>query len=284
MKPYKATLAGSFANCVYKFNADLLVPCLGPIYCALDDLEYYPEGWNHINSIVLCKLGKTNYTNPTAYHPVCLMKDHACLYHTAKTMQLTVEVERAGILPSNHYGARPGHAAMDTLHAVVKIVKGTWRKGEVASVLCMDVKGPFPSVNLDHLVHNMRKHGVPRQHTDWMRKYKGQTSHIVFDNYTSEAFKVDGGLDQGDPALGISYLIYNSDLAEIPLRQKKAGEAGVIYVDNNTMVVTGLTFEIRHRKLEDMASRQGGVDGWEVDHNTRLGWLSTSFSTRGGAW
>ncbi|KAJ7369241.1 hypothetical protein DFH08DRAFT_616164, partial [Mycena albidolilacea] len=72
MKMYKAMYAGSFANCVYKFNADLLVPRLGPIYRALDELEYYPEGWNHIDSIVLYKPGKSNYADPAAYHPVCL--------------------------------------------------------------------------------------------------------------------------------------------------------------------------------------------------------------------
>jgi hypothetical protein len=126
-----------------------LVPHLGPIYRALDELEYYPEGWNHIDSIVLRKPGKTNYADPTAYRLVCLTKDHARLYHTAKTMQLAVEVECAGILPRNHYGVRPGRTASDALHTVVKIVKDTWRKGEVASVLCMDVKGAFPSVDLD---------------------------------------------------------------------------------------------------------------------------------------
>ncbi|KAJ7369242.1 hypothetical protein DFH08DRAFT_614242, partial [Mycena albidolilacea] len=113
---------------------------------------------------------------------------------------------------------------------------------------------------------------IPQQHTDWMkRRYKGQTSHIVFNDYMSEVFKVDGGLDQGNQASGISYLIYNSGLVEIPARGRKADKAGVIYMDDNMMVATGATFEITHGKLEDMVSRQGGVDEWEVDHNTKFG-------------
>jgi hypothetical protein len=103
------------------------------------------------------------------------------------------------------------------------------------------------------------------------RWYEGRTSRIVFDDYTSEAFKVDGGLDQGNPASGISYLIYNSDLAEILNKKKSAGEAGVIYVDDNTMVATGSSYEVTHGKLEDMASRVGGVDEWEVGHNVKFG-------------
>ncbi|KAJ6471211.1 hypothetical protein DFH09DRAFT_807013, partial [Mycena vulgaris] len=104
MKPYKATRAGSFANCVYTENAHLLVPYYGPIYRALDALKYYPAGWNLVDSIVLRKPGKTNYTDPSAFRPVCLTEGDARLYHSAKTMQVTVEAERAGILPNNHYG------------------------------------------------------------------------------------------------------------------------------------------------------------------------------------
>ncbi|KAJ6464213.1 hypothetical protein DFH09DRAFT_841100, partial [Mycena vulgaris] len=104
MKPYKATQQGSFANCVYIENAHLLVPYYGPIYRALDTLEYYPKGWNVVDSIVLRKPGKANYTDPAAFRPVCLTEGDARLYHSAKTVQVTVEAERAGILPRNHYG------------------------------------------------------------------------------------------------------------------------------------------------------------------------------------
>jgi hypothetical protein len=258
MKPYKATRARSFANCVFKFNADLLVPYLGPIYRALDELEYYPAGWNHIDSVVLRKPSKTNYAVPAAYRPVCLTKDYAGLYNTIKMLQLAMEAERVGILPSSHYGARPGRAATDALHKVVMVVKDAWRRGEVASVLCMDVKGAFPSVDLERLMHDMRMRGVPRQHTEWMaQRYEGRESRIVFDDYTSEPFAVEGGLDQGDPGSGIAYLIYNSDLAEVPRRTRRSGEDSVVYVDHNTMIATGLDYNTTHEKLMDMTGREG---------------------------
>ncbi|KAJ7123709.1 hypothetical protein C8R44DRAFT_620418, partial [Mycena epipterygia] len=104
MKPYKATRVGSFPNCVYVYNASLLVPFYGAIYRALDALEYYPLGWNLIDSIVLRKPGKANYTDASAFRPICLTVGDARLYHSAKTAQLTTESERAGILPRNHYG------------------------------------------------------------------------------------------------------------------------------------------------------------------------------------
>ncbi|KAJ7113045.1 hypothetical protein C8R44DRAFT_588077, partial [Mycena epipterygia] len=104
MKPYKATRAGSFPNMMYQSNAHLLMPYLGPIYRALDELEYYPPGWNHTDSIVLRKPGKPDYTVAGAYRPVVLSYGKARIYHAAKTMQVTTESELVGILPNNHYG------------------------------------------------------------------------------------------------------------------------------------------------------------------------------------
>ncbi|KAJ6570943.1 hypothetical protein DFH09DRAFT_916720, partial [Mycena vulgaris] len=104
MKPYKATRAGSFPNCVYVYNAHLLVPYLGPIYRSLDALKYYPRGWNFVDSLVLRKPGKPNYTDPSAFRPIVLSEGDARVYNSVKTAQLTSEAELAGILPTNHYG------------------------------------------------------------------------------------------------------------------------------------------------------------------------------------
>ena len=61
----------------------------------------------------------------------------------------------------------------------MSVIKDAWRDGKVASVLCMDVKGAFPSVDLDRLIHNMRMRGIPVEHTDWLeRRYAGRTSRI----------------------------------------------------------------------------------------------------------
>jgi len=42
-------------------------------------------------------------------------------------------------------------------------VKDAWQKGLVASTLFLDIKGAFPSVDIDRLIHNMRKRGIPEE-------------------------------------------------------------------------------------------------------------------------
>jgi len=77
MKPYKATRSGTVPNCVYKNNAELLVPQLGNIYHAIDKLGYYPPDWRNMETVVLCKPGKPDYTDPSAHRPIVLSSGHA---------------------------------------------------------------------------------------------------------------------------------------------------------------------------------------------------------------
>jgi hypothetical protein len=52
----------------------------------------------------------------------------------------------------------------------MKMVKDAWRKGQVASILFLDIKGAFPSVDINQLIHNMKKRGIPKEYTEWMRR------------------------------------------------------------------------------------------------------------------
>ncbi|KAJ7624165.1 hypothetical protein B0H17DRAFT_963907 [Mycena rosella] len=112
--------------------------------------------------------------------------------------------------------------------------------------------------------------GVPVEHTDWLRRrYANRTSRVSFGDFVSEPFVVDAGLDQGDPHSGFGYLVYNSDLAEVPRASK--GEAAVVFVDDNTVITTGYTFKSTHKKIRSIIQRSGGVDEWAKDHNALFG-------------
>jgi hypothetical protein len=172
MKPFKATKDGTNPNCVFVYNAHLLVPFYGAIYRSCDALGYYPPGWAHIDSLALRKPGKPDYSAPGAHRPICLTDGDARLYHGCVTVQIADGAELAGILPNNQFGGRPGRTTTDAIHMVLKIVKDAWRDGKVASILCMDVKSAFPSVDLDRLYHDMRMLGVPKQYTDFLPPFR----------------------------------------------------------------------------------------------------------------
>jgi hypothetical protein len=63
------------------------------------------------------------------------------LCNVAKMEQIVIMTEKLGLLPKNHYGSQPGQTTTDTIHSIVKRVKDVWRKGLVATLLLMDIKG-----------------------------------------------------------------------------------------------------------------------------------------------
>jgi hypothetical protein len=270
MKPWKATRTGTVPNSVFVHARELLVPHLGPIFRATDTLKVYPDDWKVTETPILKKPGKPDYTAPNAWRPIVLSNGYARLLNGCKTEDLVLMCEQTGILPANHFGWRPGRATTDSVHLMVKTVKDAWRKGEVASLLCLDVKGAFPSTAVDVLMHEMRQHGVPEGHVEWLgRRLEGRRTMLTFDDHRSEPFDVRDGLDQGDAQSLIAWLIYN--LLILRIFRKLAKETGLLYVDDAAALVTGRDFHITHNKLRDIMNREGGILDWAASHNCSFG-------------
>jgi len=270
MKPYKASRSDSAPNSVFTRNRELLVPHLGPLYRATDTLKYYPDDWKCTETPVLRKPGKPDYSAPGAYRPIVLSNGFAQVLNMCKTEDVAKMAEREGLLPPNHFGSRPGKGTTDSIHMVVKTIKDAWRKKLVASVLFLDVKGAFPSVAMDTLLHKLRMRGVPKEHVEWVRRRNsGRKTKIIFDDYESEPFNVDDRLDQGHVQSLILYILYNAGLLAIPVFRN--GEWTFIFVDDVALVAIGKDFVETHEKLKKMMEKDGGVLEWAQKHNCSFG-------------
>ena len=163
MKPYKASKKGSIPNSVLIHAREELIPFLSPLFCATNTLRYYPQEWACTETLILKKPGKLDYTSPSAWRLIVLSDGMARLLNSCQAEDMTMMCEKYNILPTNHFGARPGCTTMDSIHLLTKTIKDAWQKGQVASVLFLDMKGAFPSVDIDQLIHNMKKQGIPKE-------------------------------------------------------------------------------------------------------------------------
>ena len=128
------------------------------------------EDWKLTETPILRKPGKPNYTSTGVWRPIVLSNGYVRLLNSCKTEDLVIMCEKTGILPSNHFGGRPGRATTDLIHLMIKLVKDAWRKGDVASLLCLDIKAAFPSAALDVLFQEMRRCRIPKEHVEWFRR------------------------------------------------------------------------------------------------------------------
>ena len=94
----------------------------------------------------------------------------------------------------------------------------------------------------------MRKRGIPKEYTEWMRRcLKNRSTSIFFDNYDTETFTVKNGLDQGDPFSGICYLLYNAGLLKVYIIRDS--ELTLLYVDDALIIIIGKNFQETHNKI-----------------------------------
>ena len=133
------------------------VPHLGPLFWATNTIEYYPKDWATTDTLVLKKPGKLDYTVLSAWWPIVLSDGLGRLLNSCQAMDLVNMCKKFNILPANHFRARPGRTTSDSIHLLTKTVKDAWWKGQVVSILFLDVKSAFPTVDINCLVHNMKK-------------------------------------------------------------------------------------------------------------------------------
>jgi ribonuclease HI len=266
LAPGKATSPGTPSNDLLRNCADLLAPFIGPLYRATFSINYYPPAWARTETMVTRKPGKTDYQQPGSFRPLAKSDGWGRGLNAVISEEVQYECERLGILPSSHYGSRPGRSAMDAVMELVSIVTTAWRQGKVATALFLDVKGAFPSVDISQLMAEMYRRGIPEQYVQWLEtRMAGRTTVLAFDDHRSKVFKILGGLDQGDPWSALLYILYNSALLE--LVQSSKGESSIGYVDDVTYIAVAKNFEQTHKKIESILSRNEGALEWSDEHN-----------------
>lgn len=267
--PYKATGPDGISNSVFTHCADELVPYLGKLYRATFRLEYYPDSWKEYATVVLRKPGKADYGLAKAYRPIALLNAIAKILSACVAEDVSYMAEKHQMLPSRHFGGRPGRTTTDSLHLLVKWVRDSLRAGQVVSALFLDISGAFPNVSIPMLIHNMRKRGVPQQYTDWIeRRLDGRRTTIQFDDYVSEPFPVLSGLEQGCTASPLWFLFSNSDLIEDDKFGKN--QSGAAFIDDTYYAARASTAQAANDILLGMMTGEGGALEWAKTHHAKF--------------
>src|SRR5882762_9395975 len=112
-----------------------------------------------------------------------------------------------------HFRGCPGCTTMDVVHLLAQTIKHAWHNGKVVSALFLDIEGAFPNATMEHLLHNMRKRGLPHNFIHYMRLLlKNCQTALCFDGYISTPIPIDNKIRQGDPGSMPGFNFFNADL------------------------------------------------------------------------
>src|SRR5437667_12876628 len=88
----------------------------------------------------------------------------------------------------------------------------------------MDVAVAYNNVHHKRLIHNMRKRKIPEEITQWVLSFlSSRTTRMRFNGITTDPIPTPTGIPQGSPLSPILYVLYNSDLLDIPKRRNHLG-------------------------------------------------------------
>lgn len=82
-------------------------------------------------------------------------------------------------------------------------------------------------------------------------------TRLKFDDHVSDIINIENGIGQGNPLSMLLYILYNTDLLDLP--DDPASEDAVGYVDNIALIATGEDFEETTQKLKSTMTKDGGV-------------------------
>ena len=177
------------------------------------------------------------------------------LLTSAITESITYLSDKYDLLPSTHFGGRPGRTTTDAMHYMVQNIKHAWQNKKVVSALFLDIEGAFPHTTTDRLIHDVCMRQFPVELAHFTKSSMSDRSTVLkFDDYTSQPIPIDNGIGQGDPPSMPYYTIFDSGLIEVAKGPK---ERAVAFVDDVVYLAIGSTFEETHTTLRSMLLRPG---------------------------
>src|ERR1700691_860081 len=156
LSPYKALGGDGILNVVLIKCVDTLIDHIFYIYRAVFELKVYHPAWLESLTLVLHKIGKTNYDVAKAYRPIGFINMILKGLLTLVCKHMSYLMEKHDLLPEAQFGGRPGRNTTDAMLLVVDHIKNAWRGGTVAAALFLDVQGAFLNTVKDQLLHNMK--------------------------------------------------------------------------------------------------------------------------------
>ncbi|KAJ6438033.1 ABC transporter [Purpureocillium lavendulum] len=152
-----------------------------------------------------------------------------------------------GVLHPQQAGALPKRSAVDLVAALVHDIEEAFARGQVATLVTMDIQGAFDTVLRNRLILRLRQQGWPEHLARWAGSFMSDRSACVrYQDITTPSSPLQCGLPQGSPVSPILFLLYTEPIYRLG---NPTGRFG--YADDTGILCVGGSLET----TADRASR-----------------------------
>ena len=207
-----------------------------------------------------------DYTQPKAYRPIALLNTLGKALESIMAARISYATEEFDLLPRRHMGGRKARGTEHALQVLMELIHAAWLRGEVASVLLLDVMGAFDNLSHSRLIHNLKKRRIGGNMINWILSFLSNRSTIIsLPEFTSKAFETGMGIPQGSPISPLLYLFYNANLMK---EEKDFRVTNIGYIDDIARVVTGISAEANCRRIESLFEAK--EQSWSRKHASKF--------------
>lgn len=232
--------------------------CGQPVYDVLAtlisksfELAYYPKRFRSARVAIIPKPNKTKAEKqtPGGWRPIALLSTVGKVIEAAMTERITGVAEANNLLPHGQMGNRTKRSTELAIRVVTDVIRTTWARGGIASLLQLDIAGAFDTVNYKRLIAILQAKGYPEWVLLWVRSFVTDRSvRLRFDSAESEPILLHAGVPQGSPLSPILFLLYIATLYDVLAADERLITVG--FADDSNLISVGFDEESNCRQLE----------------------------------
>jgi len=204
-------------------------------------LGIHPRAQKEARGVVKPKLNKPDYGVAKAYRVIMLLNCLGKVVEKVAVNAIAEQCERRQLLHNGQFECRKRRSAIDAVGRLMKRVEEAWKRGNIAAVLLMDVKGAFPHVAKGNLIKRMEEMGFEADLVRWAESFMEERKVIMsMDAKEGDSMDVETGVPQGSPVSPQLFVIYLSGLfGRVEEKEKECKSEGISFVDDVAWVVEG---------------------------------------------
>ena len=137
-------------------------------------LNYFPVHWKKADVIILPKPGKNDYTDPSAYRPICLLPILGKMLERIILNRIISLSDLSNWISSSQHGFRRGKSTTSALEELTKQINIGSQKRCYTSCVLLDIKGAFDNEWHPSIITCLKQRNWPNYLINWIYSFLSQ--------------------------------------------------------------------------------------------------------------
>ncbi len=217
VKADKASKTSDISNRVLQASLAELISVLTSLFNACITYKYHSKQFKKTQTIVLCKLKKSDYIDSKTYRLIALLNIMSKALKSIMIKRLSDIVETHCMLSNAQIKARCKQFVILTLNLLINQVHTVWscEIKYVIFILSLNVVEAFNQVSHVRLLHTLKMKRTSSYIIKWTRSFlKNWETSLIFDEQMSDMREINADISQRFLISLILFSFFNASLIE----------------------------------------------------------------------